>query len=334
MSILRVVITDYIEPDLEWETEQFSQLDVDFSFFQLKNATAPELLCVIEDADVIIVNMAHINKEVIQGLKRAKLIIRHGVGYDNIDVEAASQHGIVVSYMPDYCMYEVAEQAVMLILACQRKLSVQVQLTAQSSQQGKWVFKPVYPIYSLRNKTLGIVGFGRIGSIVRQMMAGFELKQILVCDPYLSEGRRIQLGYEYVPLEQLLRESDIVTIHTPLNSETYHLLDEEQFRLMKPTAILINTARGGIVNLDALDKALNAGQLMFAGIDVYEVEPPAKELTILKNEKAICTPHLAWLSEEAGWNIREKIVDDVRRFLNGEGPRYPINKGVQIQFER
>ena len=332
MTNAKVVITDYIEPDLEWEAQQFQQFGVDFSYHQLKQAGPLELLKVIADADVIIVNMATISAKVIQGLKRTKLIIRHGVGYDNVDVDAAAKRGIVVSYMPDYCMHEVAEQAVTLIFACQRKLNIQMQLTQESSRTGRWVFEPVYPVHSLRGKTLGIIGCGHIGSLVFRMLQNFDLARTLVCDPFLSEARRSELGCAFVSLETLLSEADVVTVHTPLGPETYHLLDEAQFRLMKPTAVLVNTARGGIVNLSALDRALKAGRPMLAGIDVYEQEPPSADLAILSNPRAICTPHLAWLSEEAGWNIREKIVEDVRRFLRREGPRYPINKDVQIQF--
>lgn len=333
MTKIKVVITDYIEPDLKWEIEQFRQMDVNFSYHQLKHASHTELLSVVADADIIIVNMAVFNSEVINCLKKTKLIIRHGVGYDNIDIEAASNRGIVVSYMPDYCMREVAEQAVMLILACQRKLSIQVNLTHLSSREGKWLFNQVYPIYSLLGKTLGIVGCGRIGSLVRQMMESFNLKQILVNDPYLSKESIKESSCKLTSLGVLLHESDIVSIHTPLSPETYHLIDEPQFKIMKPTAILINTARGGIVNLEALDVALKKGQLMFAGIDVYEQEPPSGNMPILSNEKAICTPHLGWLSEESGWSIRKKIVEDVQRFINHESPRYPINRKVQIRFD-
>ncbi len=332
MAKIKVVVSDYIEPDLEWEKEQFSLMNVDFSAYQLKQASPEKLIEAIADADVVIVNMAKIDEEVLSGLKRTKLIIRHGVGYDNIDVPAASRHGVVVSYMPDYCMYEVAEQAVTLILACQRKLHQQIRLTEESSQAGKWIFKPIYPVFSLRGKTMGIIGCGRIGSLVHSMMQNFNLARILVCDPYLTEERRKEIKSEFLPLNELLKESDIVTIHTPLGPETYHLLDEPQFNLMKPNAVLVNTARGGIVNLEALDRALKRGRPAVAGIDVYEQEPPEKGMAILENKKAICTPHLAWLSEESGWNIRKQILEDVKRFMRQEGPRYPIDKQVKIQF--
>jgi D-3-phosphoglycerate dehydrogenase / 2-oxoglutarate reductase len=221
----------------------------------------------------------------------------------------------------------------MLIMACQRKINQQIHLAEESSRAGRWVFDPIYPIFSLREKTLGIIGCGRIGSLVHKMMQNFGLGKILICDPYLTEERRRELNSPFLPLNELLAESDILTIHTPLGPETYHLLDEPQFKIMKPAAILVNTARGGIVNLDTLDQALKAGRPGFAGIDVYEHEPPAKDLAILHNEKAICTPHLAWLSEESGWNIRRQIVADVERFMHRNGPLHPIDKTVQINFD-
>lgn len=332
MSDLKVVITDYIEPDLEWEAEQFAEMGVAFDLAQLKFGSAEEIAAFAADADIVVVNMARIDREVIERLERTRLIIRHGVGYDNVDIAAATAHGIVVANIPDYCVNEVAEQAVTLIMACQRKVLTQSRVLAASVAAGEWQFDPIYPVYSLYGKTLGFIGCGRIGSTVLRMMQGFGM-DILIHDPYLSERRKAELCCELVSLERVLREADVITIHAPLNEETYHYLDAPQFELMKPTAILVNTARGGIVNLDALDKALRAGELAHAGIDVYEVEPPPSDMPILSNEKATCTPHLAWLSEEAGWKIREKIVEDVRRFKAGQGPRFPLNPEVEITFD-
>jgi D-3-phosphoglycerate dehydrogenase len=331
MSKIRVVVTDYIEPDLAWEAKQFENLDVVFEPLQLKFAGPDELVAAASDADIVIVNMAKMSREVIDRLERTRLIIRHGVGYDNVDVDAATERGIVVSYVPDYCVDEVAQQAVMLIFACQRKLLVQSRLLKESSEAGKWVFAPVYPAYSLSGKTLGIVGCGRIGSKVYRMMQGFDMKY-LICDPYLSETRKRELGIETLPLDEVLANADVVTVHTLLNEETYHLFDAPQFEMMKPTSILVNTARGGIVNLDALDSALRVGEIAGAGIDVYEQEPPDPAHPLLQNERAVCTPHLAWYSEESGWSIREKIVEDVRRFVQDQEPRYPINKDVELRF--
>lgn len=325
MQKVKVVITDYIEPDLQWESEQFAAMGVDFAYYQLKFSSPQQLIEATAEADILIVNMARFDAEVISRLPRCRLIIRHGIGYDNVDVQAATRAGIVVANNPDYCYHEVAEQAIMLILACQRKLLLQNRTLYRSADSGSLDFTSVTPIYSLRGKTLGILGLGRIGGTVFEMVKSFGM-QVLVCDPYLSDARKARYGIATYPLEKLLRESDVLTVHTPLTPETYHMLDEPQFCLMKPTAVLINTARGGIVNLRALDVALREGRLAHAGIDVFEErEPPDPDFPLLHNDQAICTPHLSWLSEEAGWSIREKIVDDVRRFTQGQGPKYPLN---------
>ena len=333
MAKLKVVVTDYVEQDMKWEEEQFKRLGIDFSHNQLKLGSSQQILDFVEEADIVIVNMAKLDAEVIAGLRRCKLIIRHGVGYDNVDIEAATKRHILLSYVPDYCMEEVAEQTIMLMFACQRKLQMQNRLLRESAAKGKWIFDPIYPLYRFSGKTLGIIGFGRIGSTVYQMLQGFGM-HFLVHDPYLSEARRREYGIEALPLNHVLKEADIVTIHTPLSKTTYHLIDEPQLKLMKKSAILVNTARGGVVNLRALDKALNEGWIANAGIDVFEEkEPPDPDFPLLHNERAICTPHLSWLSEEAGWSIREKIVEDVRRFLQRQGPRYPVNSEVTLRFD-
>ena len=329
MPKIKVVVTDYIEPNLEWEEAQFEQLGIEFSHHQLKFGSAEQLLEVAADADVVIANMAKMDAQVIDGLRRCRLIIRHGVGYDNVDVAAATKRGIVVAVERDYCTREVAEQTVMLILACQRKLLRQRELLKHWVQDSSYASELVRPIHKLQSKTLGIIGFGRIGSTVHRMMQGFDLR-FLINDPYLSEARKKEFGIETVSLEQVLGASDLVTIHAPLNKETYHLLDEPQLKMMKETAILINTARGGLVNVQALDRALREGVIAQAAIDVYEIEPPNQESPLLHNKNAICTPHISWYSEDAEWAIRKDIVDDVLRFAQGKCPKTPVNPEVRI----
>jgi len=330
MAKIKVVVTDFIEPDLDWEVKHSKELGIEFQYFQLKQANPDQLLTVIHDADVVIVNMAKITAEVITGLKKCRLIIRHGIGYDNVDIEAATAKQIMVGYVPDYCISEVAEQAVTLIMACQRKLPQQIKIIERSSQIGQWDFTPINPIFSMRGKTVAIIGFGRIGRTVFQMLQGFGVNFRIV-DPYLGDAIKQQYGINVVSLETALQEADVVTIHCPLRwEETYHMFDMPQFRMMKKTATLINTARGGIVNLDALDIALNEGLLSMAGIDVYEVEPPPADFPLLRNPRAICAPHLSWLSEESGWNIRHKIMKDVERFLQGLSPLNQVNKEIEI----
>lgn len=331
MNNITVVVTDYVEPDLDWEEEQARGLNIDFKYYQYKNASADELISICSEAEVVVVNMAKFTSQVIKGLKKTRLIIRHGIGYDNVDVTALNEQGILLGYIPDYCVREVAEQAIMLMFACQRKLVSQLNILRRSVELRQWEFQPINPIFRFSGKTVGIVGLGRIGSTVFRMLQGMDVK-ILVCDPYLSEARKHELGVDPIPLNNLLQDSDIVTIHCPLNwDETYHMFDAPQFKIMKNSAILINTARGGIVNLLALDQALRAGEISLAGIDVYETEPPPADLPLLHNEKAICSPHLSWLSEEASWNIREKIMNDIQRYCVGLPPVHQVNR-EQVAF--
>ncbi len=332
MEKIDFVITDYIENDLEYEIKLGRDLGINLHKFQLKNAPQDDLIEAVRKADIILVNMAIFNAEVINSLTRCKLILRHGIGYDNVDIKAATKAGIVVANYPTYCVQDVAEQALTLMMACQRKLIIQSQLLEKSVAAKKWIFDEVYPVYRLKGKTVGIVGLGRIGGTVLRMLSGFGVK-VLVYDPYLSEKRKKEYGIEVSSLDELLSKSDIISIHCPLNwEETHHMFDTPQFEKMKETAILINTARGGIVNIDALNSALEESKLGGAGIDVYEEEPPGAGLAILMNPKAICTPHLSWLSEESGIAIREDYMDDVRKFTKGEKPKNILNPEVEINF--
>lgn len=324
MKTRKVIVTDYIEPDLEWERTQLASRGVDFQACQLKFAQPEELLSKICDADVLVVNMTRMSREVLSGLKACKLLIRHGVGYDNIDVPAATDAGIQVCYVPDYCREEVAEQAMMLLLLCRRRFVQQLESLDESVAKGQWDFGKVVPVRRFSGTVAGIVGCGRIGSLVVSMLRGFGI-QVMVHDPYLSERRQEELGIRCVSLEEVLRNSDMVTIHPSLTRETQYMIGERELRMMKQTAILVNTARGAIVNADALAKACREGWIAGAGIDVFEKEPPAPDFVLRGLPNVILTPHLAWYSEDAGWSIREKIMEDITRFLDGRPPRYPIN---------
>jgi len=324
MQPTKIVVTDYIEPDLEWERQQLAQSPVVFEIFQLKFAPQTELLSKIADAEVLVVNMAKMTREVLHNLRACKLIIRHGVGYDNIDVAAATELGIQVCYVPDYCREEVAEQAMMLLLACRRRFMKQLDCFEDSVKSGQWDFNKVIPIRRFSNSRAGIVGCGRIGSLVVGMLRGFGI-DVMVHDPYLSEERQAELGIRTISLEELLPNADMVTIHPSLTRETQYMIGERELRMMKPTAVLVNTARGAIVNADALARACREGWIAGAGIDVFEKEPPDVHFVLRGIPNIILTPHLAWYSEDAGWSIREKIMEDIRRYLEGRPPRFPIN---------
>ena len=320
MSV-KVVVTDYIEPDLEWESRELARRGIEFQTHQLKFAPTADVIAATRDAGVVVVNMVPITPELIAGWEKCKLVIRHGVGYDNVDVAALEAAGIPLCYIPDYCAEEVAEQAIALIMACGRRLETSRKVLDESSARGRWDFAGVIPIFRMSGQTLGIIGCGRIGSRVFLKLQSFGFK-FLICDPYLSAERKRELGIEVVDHETLFRESDFVTIHTPLTPETRHIANAETLAMMKRSAYLVNTARGPMVDCDALADALRRGVIAGAAIDVYDREPPSPDHPLFSAPNAILTPHLAWYSEDAAWRIRELILLEIDRHVAGQPPRF------------
>ncbi|HOJ20716.1 MAG TPA: C-terminal binding protein [Armatimonadota bacterium] len=326
MSV-KVVITDYIEPDLKWEEKELAKRGFPFTYHQLKFAPVEQVIEATRDADVVVVNMVKITREVIAAWEKCRLVIRHGVGYDNVDVDALTEKGIPLCYIPDYCAEEVAEQAIALIFACARRIPASRKVLEESSARGQWDFTDVIPIYRMAGRTLGILGCGRIGSYVYRKLQSFGFN-FLICDPYLSEERRRELGVELVDKETLFRESDFITLHAPLNDETRRIVNAETLAMMKPTAYVINTARGPLVDHQALADALRNGTIAGAAIDVFDKEPPETDYPLFGLPNAILTPHLAWYSEDAAWRIREIILLEIDRFAAGQPPRYCVNPQV------
>lgn len=320
-------ITDYIEPDLKFEEEECKKLGIDFQHAQLRNAGPADLIEYCQDADIILVNMALFTPEVIAGLKNAKVVLRHGIGYDKVNVPAMTEHGIVFANEATASAVDVAEQAIQLMFATYKKCKIQMKIMEDSLGAGLWNYKKMIPAYRIEGKTLGIVGCGNIGSHVVRKLRSFGLI-IKICDPYLTEARVKELGVERLPLKDLLPQADIVTIHTPLNDETRHMFNYETIKLMKKTAILVNTARGPIVSNAGLAKALDEGLIAGAGLDVSEDEPPQPGNPLIGRDNVLMTPHAGWYSEEGGWDIRHMILDDVKRFLAGKAPNYVVNKEV------
>lgn len=324
---MKVVVTDYIEDDLDWEAEELEKAGIEFEAFQLKFKTEAEVLEKISDADVIVVNMVPLTDSILSKLERCQLIIRHGIGYDNVDVEACTKYGIQFAYQPDYCKEDVAEHAIALIFACARKVVWSRRVLDASSAAGQWDFAGLFPMYRLDGKTLGIVGVGRIGSRVARKLGSFGLR-IIGTDPYLSERRRAELNVEFVEREELFRKADFVTVHTPLNEETRHLINSETLGWMKPTAYLINTSRGPMVDDNAVAQALRSGAIAGAAIDVYAHEPPPVDHPFFGLENVILTPHIGWASEEAGWEIRRSILDDIMAAAEGRPARCIVNSEI------
>ena len=320
-------ITDYIERDLQWEDEECRRLGLHFEHFQLKQAPAAEIIRHVRDADIVLVNMARFDREVIAGLDRAKVIIRHGIGYDNVDVAAATDHGIVLANERTASSEDVAEHAVLLLLSAYKKKKIQDEILGDWIATGVWSSKKIAPLYRLNGKTLGIVGCGNIGSRVFKKMKGFDV-EILVCDPYLSAKRWAGLGVPETPFEEILRRSDAITIHVPVTEETRGMFNLERFAMMKTSAVIVNTSRGPVIKTQDLIEALKRGLIAGAALDVFEKEPPPADFELLRMNNVILSPHIAWYSEEGGWDIRVMIMDDVRAILAGKTPRHVVNKEV------
>jgi D-3-phosphoglycerate dehydrogenase len=324
---IKAVVTDYIEDNLDWEVEQMAKAGIEFAGFQLKFKPEDEVVATLKDADVIVVNMVKFTESLIARLPRCRLLIRHGIGYDNVDVAACTKHGIQFAYQPDYCMEDVAEHAIAMIFACGRKVMWSRRTLDKSSAKGQWDFSDLFPLRRMHGKTLGIVGLGRIGSRVGLKIKSFGFK-IIGCDPYLSDTRKAESGIEFVDREKLFRTADYITLHTPLNDETRHLVNAQSLGWMKPTAYVINTSRGPMVDADALAAALKKKQIAGAAIDVYDVEPPPPTHPLFGLDNVILSPHIGWASDEASWEIRKSIVDDIQSFAAGKPARCVVNKEI------
>jgi D-3-phosphoglycerate dehydrogenase/C-terminal binding protein len=323
----QVFITDYLAPPATLEEHELAGLArVDC----LLAHHPSDLVGRVEDADALIVfHEITLPADLIGRLRRCQVIVRGGVGFDNVDLAAAQARGIPVCNVPDYGVDEVADHALALMLAVNRGFA-RVERALRRTLQ-PWDKRAVEPVPRLAGQTLGIVGLGRIGAATALRAKALRMR-VIACDPYLRPGLEKVFGVPLVDLDTLLRESDVVSLHTPLTNETRGLINAAALARMKPTAILVNTARGAIVDVDAVVEALQAGRLFGAGIDVLPVEPadPANPLVRLWQEdrqppvNLVLTPHTAFYSEAAVTEIRVKAAQEVARVLRGEPPRNAV----------
>lgn len=320
-----VVVTDFNYPDLSIEEEELSQWD---SQIVPAQCTAPEeVLKAGKDADALIAQYAPITRYVIERLSKCKVLGRYGIGVDNIDVAAATFRGIAVVNVPSYCEEEVSEHTLAFLLAWVRR----VPHYKEEVRRGIWDWKTGRPIYRLQGKTLGLLGFGKIARLVARKAKAFGLT-VIAHDPYLADEVFAQEGVERVEFDELLARSDFLSIHVPLTESTRHLIDEEALAKMKPTACLINTSRGGVIDERALIQALQAGRIAGACLDVTDQEPPDPQNPLLELEQVLISPHVAWYSEESQIELRRKIARDVGRALNGILPEGLVNRELAHLF--
>jgi len=286
--------------------------------------TEDELIARTRDADALVVSFSPVTRGVMSALEGLKVVVRTGVGYDVIDVPAATELGVIVVNIPDIWVREVANHALALLLAWNRKI---VTLDRQV-HAGVWSGGvPGERTGSLHGETVGIVGLGNIGSAFARRVAAFEM-EVIACDPYVDDKRFAALGVERVSLEVLAERADYVSVHTLLNAETRHLIGEAFFRRMKPTAILINTSRGPVVDERALARALQDKRLAGAALDVWEQEPVAADNPLLQMDNVIATSHAAYFSSPAVAQVPRRCGEEVARVLTGQRPLNVVNPEV------
>jgi D-3-phosphoglycerate dehydrogenase len=323
MSRMKVLYTDPGRLGVTVAQPYFEQAGIDVQLLNLDHNALDwdAYLAAIENADAVICHRVPVNRRAIEGASKLKIALRHGVGYEELDVQALTDHGIPACNVPDYGPEEVAMHALSLLLALRRQLFP----IDRSVREGKWTHLPEgRPIHRLSTQTVGIVGLGRIGSAFA-LRAKAIFGRLLACDPYVDPARFSECGVTPVALDELLRESDVLTLHVPSSPETHHLVGKSQLRLMKPTAVLANTSRGVIVDQLALAEALQEGWIEGAACDVWEQEPARRDHPLLTCPNFIASSHSAWYSEEGLLDMQVKAAEEVIRVLRGEPPRNPVN---------
>ncbi|MEM3658528.1 MAG: C-terminal binding protein [Candidatus Hadarchaeum sp.] len=320
-----VVVSDYNYPDLSIEETELARWGARVIPAQCR--TPEEVLAAAEEADAIISQYAPITRAVISKLKHCKAIGRYGIGVDNIDVQAATERNIAVINVPSYCEEEVSDHVMAFLLAWARRITHYT----QEIRQGVWDWKTGRPIHRLQGQVLGLLGFGKIARLVARKAKAFGLTTIAY-DPYVSDEIFAVEAVKRVDFDELVKESDFLSIHVPLTAETRHLINSESLSKMKPTACIINTARGGIVDKEALFQALKTGKIAGACLDVTEPEPLDPQDPLLELPQVLWSPHVAWYSEGSLVELRSKIAQDIGRALNGLLPRGLVNRCLATQF--
>lgn len=316
---MKVITTRHGFPSVDQERQLLAAAGAEL--IDTAAETPEQILEAGRDADGMLVQFVPITKEVIDGLEICKIILRYGIGVDNVDLAAAKAKGIAVCNVPDYCIDEVADHAVSLALALARQLP---QIDARI-RGGTWKIVPDRPMPVFREMTFATVGFGRIARAALERVKGFGFR-LAAYDPYVSDDALAQAGVVKLSPEELFTEADILSLHSPLISETQHFVNAARLEQMKHTAIVVNTARGGLIDTVALAKALARGTIAGAGIDVFEAEPLPDDHPLRTCPNALLTSHVAWYSEASVPGLQRKAAEEVVRALRGEPLKNQVNR--------
>lgn len=320
MKKFRVVLTDYMYETIQPFYDVYNQYE-DIEFVSLQLTEKRDILRETEFADAVMVHFDQIDKDVISNLKNCRIIARSAVGYDNIDLDAASAAKIPVTNVPDYCVEEVSNHTLMMILNSAKKFN---QLEA-NVKKGLWGdFAIAKPIHAVRGQTLGLLGCGRIARCLAVKAQVFGIK-VIAYDPYIKPEAVKDFGVTLVSREELLAQSDFISMHLLLNEDTRKSINADFFKKMKNSAIFVNTARGGLVDEDALIEALRTGEIAGAALDVLTEEGIDKDAPLQKFDNVIITPHAAWYSEQAFYTLLTSAAQEVVRALHGEPVKNQVN---------
>lgn len=318
MARFLIAMTDNVFPSLDPAKAALGRLD--YELRMAKSPSAEDILAVARDADAVLVTYAKLTRDLLMQLTKCKAIGRFGLGVDNIDLAAAAEKGIKVNYVPDYCIHEVSDHAIALLLALARKIPQSNRLV----QSGRWEVPPLTPMHRLTGRVLGLIGFGNIPRMVAPKAKALGLR-VIAYDPFAKPEVFKAAGVESASFDELLAQSDFVSVHAPLTPKTRGLMNAEAFGRMKKGALIINTARGPLIDEAALIAALDSGQLGGAALDVVTTEPLAKDSPLIGRDNVILTPHTAFYSVEALNELQTKCASDVARVLSGEKAVYPIS---------
>lgn len=319
---LKVVVTDLGYASYRPEKDELATVGADVVLAECSSEAEVGAAC--RDADGVITRLAPVSAKAIGMMEKCRVISRYGVGVDNVDIAAATARRIVVTNVRGYCDEEVSDHALALLLTCVRRTSSR----DKQVRAGMWDIGAQEPVYRIAGKVLGLIGYGGIARTLHRKVSGFGLAEVVVHDPFIPAEQIEQAGARPVELTELLAHSDYVSVHVPLNDSTRHLIGAEQFKAMKPTAILINCSRGGVVDSDALHDALKDAEIGLAGVDVYEQEPPGKDCKLFELKNVVLTDHTAWYSEESQLDLQRSAARNVALVLSGKPPLFCVNPEV------
>ncbi len=321
MSKFKILFTDSPTNDVSIEEEIVKDAGGDLIFGGLAgNKSREELIELAKDVDGIITDVTKIDRKMIENAQNCKVVVRTGIGYDAIDIEAASEKGIYACNVPSYCLSEVADHAMAGALALGRKL---FQANSET-KSGKWDIDSLMPILPFDESTFGLYGFGKISQNLAKKAQIFGFR-IMVCDPFIDEKTASEHNVELVDMDTLLIESDYLSLHAPLLPETEGVINKDALSKMKRSAYIINTSRGGLIDEDALYNALKNKEIAGAALDVLAVEPPNKDNPMFTLDNVILSPHAAFYSTKSDYRLRVLYTKEAVRGAMGEKPLNIVN---------